>query len=410
MVRCVTSEECHAGFNRNLPNTVKPHRTIAQRDDQVTPYGWLLKALVVPPGIDGIQHIRRKKQMKKQMKPIAAVLLVLAAVLISGCTDQMSADQIAARMEAQHKSIEDFSATMVMTSSFAGETENTQVLIMTKTPDKTRSELIEPAELAGTVMVRNGSTMWTYDPAKNQVTKMALPEDEPFEIDYTELVKDLMDENEISYKGTENLDGRSTYVIEATPKDEADREFTSKTRVWVDCENWMLLGTEMYDNDGNPVMKVQYMDVTFNTGIPDSEFIFEVPEGCEVVEESFEDMMPEGITLEEARANLNFDVKTPLYLPDGYEFDHAIMFGEEVSLIYTDGSEQLYLGEQVSGAVDQPVQEMGEPEIVSINGTDGEFASMFGMNTLQWSAGGIDYSLSGTLAKEDMVKVAESVT
>ncbi len=347
--------------------------------------------------------------MKKQMKQIAAVLLVLAAVLISGCTEQMSADQIAARMEAQHESIEDFSATMVMTSSFAGETENTRVLIMTKTPDKTRSELIEPAELAGTVMVRNGSTMWTYDPAKNQVTKMVLPEDEPFEMDYTELVKNLMDENEISYKGTENLYGRSTYVIEATPRDEADREFSSKTRVWVDCENWMLLGTEMYDNDGNPVMKVQYMDVTFNTGIPDSEFIFEIPEGVEVVEESFEDMMPEEMTLERARANLTFDLKTPSYLPDGYEFDHAMMFGEEVSLIYTDGSDQLYLGEQVSDAVDQPEPKMGEPEIVSVNGTDGEFASMFGMNTLRWSAGGIDYSLSGTLTKEDMARVAESV-
>lgn len=50
-------------------------------------------------------------------------------------------------------------------------------------------------------------------------------------------------------------------------------------------------------------------------------------------------------TLEEARANLSFDVKPPSYLPDGYEFDHAMMFGEEVSLIYTDGSEQLYLRE-----------------------------------------------------------------
>lgn len=41
--------------------------------------------------------------MKKQMKQIAAVLLVLAAVLISGCTEQMSADQIAARMEAKQE-------------------------------------------------------------------------------------------------------------------------------------------------------------------------------------------------------------------------------------------------------------------------------------------------------------------
>jgi len=347
--------------------------------------------------------------MKKQ---IAAVLVVLAIVLIAGCTEQMSAEQIAAKMTAQQESIEDFSATMVMTSSFGEETDATQMKIMTKMPDKTRSEIIEPAELAGTVMVRNGNTMWMYDPAKNQVTKMTLPEDEGFEMDYTKIIKDLMDENEISFKGNENLDGRSTYVIEATPKDESTREFFSKTRVWVDRENWMLLGTEMYDQDGNSMVKVQYRDVTFNTGIPDSEFIFEIPEGAEVVETSLEERMPEKMTLEEARANLSFDVKTPSYLPDGYEFGYAMVLGgeqETVSLQYTNGQERLHLSEWFSDDTEQPESKMGEPEMVSINGADGEFTSMFGMNTLKWSADDISYSLSGTLDKEEMVKVAESM-
>jgi len=353
--------------------------------------------------------------MNKQTKQIAAVLLVLAAVLTSGCTDQiseMSADEIASMMEAKQAEIADFSATMVMTSSYGGEDMTMRATMVTKPPDKSRVEYAEPAELAGTVMVTNGSTMWTYDPAKNQVTKMALPEDEPFEMDYTSIVKDLMDENDISYKGTENVGGRSTYVIEATPKDESKRGFISKTRVWVDRENWMLLGTEMYDADGNPMVKVEYQDITFNTGIHDREFIFEVPEGAEVVETSLEDRMPEKMTLEEARANLTFDPKTPAYLPDGYEFDHAMMFGEEpnrVYLTYTNGSERLHLAEWVSDAVDQPELKRGEPEMVSINGTDGEFTSMFGMNMLQWSAGDISYSLSGGLEKDELVNVAESL-
>ena len=326
----------------------------------------------------------------------------------------MSADQIAARMEAKQESIKDFSATMVMTS-FAGETETTRAKIMTKMPDKTRSEIIEPAEFAGTLTVRNGSTMWMYDPAKNQVTKMELPDmgDEPFEMDYTSIVKDLMDENDISYKGTENVGGRSTYVIEATPKDEANRKFISKTCVWVDRENWMLLGTEMYDADGNPMVKVEYRDITFNTGVPDSEFIFEVPEGAAVVEKSFEDLMPEEMTLEEARANLTFDLRTPSYLPEGYEFDHAMVTGGErevVSLQYTNGDERLYLSEWISDDTEQSRLRMGDPEVVSINGTDGEFTSMFGMNTLQWSVGGVDYSLSGAIEKDELVNVAESMT
>ena len=354
--------------------------------------------------------------MKKQTKQIAAATIVLAAVLLTGCVDQvseMSADEIASMMEAKQESIEDFSATMVMTSSYGGEDMTMQARMVTIPPDKSRIEYIEPAELAGTVVVTNGSMMWTYDPAKNQVTKMELPEDMPSEMDYTQIVKSILDENDISLEGIEDVGGRSTYVIEATPKDESKRKFISRTRVWVDRENWMLLGTEMYDADGNPMVKVEYRDITFNTGIPDSEFIFEVPEGATVVEESFEDLMPKEMTLEEARANLSFDVKTPSYLPDGYEFDHAMMFGEEpnrVYLKYTNGSERLHLAEWVSDAVDQPESKRGEPEMVSINGADGEFTSMFGMNTLQWSAGGIDYSLSGGLEKDELVNVAESMT
>ncbi len=52
---------------------------------------------------------------------------------------------------------------------------------------------------------------------------------------------------------------------------------------------------------------------------------------------------------------------------------------------------------------------MGEPEIVEINGTDGKFTSMFGRNSLCWNADGIDYSLSGELEKDELVKVAESI-
>ena len=351
--------------------------------------------------------------MKKELKLIAAVLMVLAAVLFTGCVEEMSADQIAARMKANQESIKDFSATIVITSSFGGETTTMQALMMTKSPDKSRFEYIEPAELAGMVMVTNGSTMWRYDPARNRVTKMELRETEcgPFDMDYTEIIRSLLNETDISYEGTESVNGRSAYVLNITPRDETELvQDITNTRAWVDCENWMLLGMEIYDPDGNLAVKAEYRDITFNTGIPDSEFIFEVPEDAVVVEESFEDRMPREMTLEDARVNLAFDMKTPSYLPDGCEFDHAVVFGENrVSLMYTNGSELLHISEWVGDAVDHIEPEISDPEVVSINGTDGEFGSVFGINTLRWSADDIEYSLSGMLAKEEMVRVAESV-
>ena len=124
-------------------------------------------------------------------------------------------------------------------------------------------------------------------------------------------------------------------------------------------------------------------------------------------------MMPEKMTLEEARVNLTFDLNTPSYLPEGYELDdHAMVTGGErevVSLKYTNGDERLHLSEWISDDTEQSGMMRGNPEVVRINGIDGEFTSMFGMNTLQWSADGISYSLSGAIEKDELVNVAESL-
>ena len=361
--------------------------------------------------------------MKKQTKQIASALIVIATILITGCTEQtseMSVDEITSKMEAKQAEIKDFSATMVTTFQVGGEDMTTRATIVTKPPDKSRIEYIEPAEVAGKVEVTNGSTIWTYDPAENRVTKMKLPDlEDPPEMDYTGIgiIRALLDETDISLEDIEDVDGRGTYLLNATPKDGVKtRGIFVRMRVWVDHENWMVLGIAWFDKDDNLITKVEYRGITFNTGIPDSEFVFEAPAGAEVVETSFEDMMPGEMTLEDARANLTFDLKTPSYLPDGYVFDHAMLLGdlygseqEILSLKYTNGSGILHLRECVSDGSDQLKPAMGEPEIVEINGTDGEFTSMFGRNSLQWSADGIDYSLSGEFEQDELVNVAESL-
>ncbi len=118
------------------------------------------------------------------------------------------------------------------------------------------------------------------------------------------------------------------------------------------------------------------------------------------------------MTLDEAGVNLTFDLRTPSYLPEGYEFDHAMVTGGErevVSLQYTNGDERLHLSEWISDDTEQSRMRMGDPEVVSINGTDGELTSMFGVNMLQWRADGVSYSLSGALEKDELVNVAESL-
>ena len=130
----------------------------------------------------------------------------------------MSAEQIAQQMKAKQDSIKDFSATMVISSSFGGKDEVAKANMMNKMPDKNRIEYLEPAEMAGQVMVNDGKTIWSYDPEKNEVTRMDMPEFTPSEQDYAQSIKELLNQTDISYQGTEKFEGRSVYNIKASPK------------------------------------------------------------------------------------------------------------------------------------------------------------------------------------------------
>lgn len=209
------------------------------------------------------------------------VLAVILVSLLSGCTE-MSADQIANKMKENQNTIKDFSATMVMSSSIMGNNLNLKAKILNKMPEKSRIEYIEPSEMAGQVAVSDGNTIWSYDPRTNVVTKMALPEnDKSFQMDYT-FIKELLNETDISYQATEKFEGRNVYVIKASPKN-ADIMMGGRYTMFVDSETWMPLKIDMFDKDDKLMISIEYREIKFNTGIPDSEFEFKIPAGAKVV-------------------------------------------------------------------------------------------------------------------------------
>lgn len=81
----------------------------------------------------------------------------------------------------------------------------------------------------------------------------------------------------------EEIDGRPAYLLETSPKEEEEGfKLADGMKIWVDKETWMPLRYEMYDSDGDLVMELEIHDLEINTGIQDSEFVFEVPEGATV--------------------------------------------------------------------------------------------------------------------------------
>ncbi len=357
-------------------------------------------------------------------KTLAVLLLLVSALFVSGCTEELSAEEIAEQMQEKEASIQDYSYTMQMTSHFGGQTLESEARVLQKKPDRMKTVTMEPEEEAGAIVVSDGEIMWTYDPKTNTVMKMEMPETlDAGEMDYVGIIGEFLSETDVSLLGMEEIDGRSAYLLETSPKEEGEGiQLLDGVKLWVDKETWMPLRYEMYDSEGGLMIELEIRDLKVNQGIPDSEFVFEVPEGATVKTvdlDSFE--IPEQTTLEEARESAGFEILVPEYLPEGYAFNQSAVLNnswiapegqacETVSLIYENKEEDIISLSETVYETEAPENAiMDSAEDISVNGKDGKYLVFGDMKILRWKIGNVNLSLTVSLEKDELLKIAESI-
>lgn len=229
-------------------------------------------------------------------KIVFMLLLVSYIVFASGCVDESDAkdpkllsEEIAANMQEKENSVNDSSYTLYMTTYSEGEkTSESEFEVMYKKPNMKKT-ITKGAENES-IMIYDGKIEWLYDPETNIVQKLTIPEESQSEIDYFKLFNDILNEYNVSLLGNDTIDGRNTYLLEAKPKEtEGTDKKIDKIRIWADEETWLPLKYEVYQNTQRIEIEIQNLKI--NTGIPDTEFVFDVPEGAEVVEMDFEDLL-----------------------------------------------------------------------------------------------------------------------
>ena len=342
--------------------------------------------------------------------------LISSSLFVEGCIDgELSSEQIAEKMQQKQDSTEDYSYTMYMTMEFGDQKMVTEADVMYKKPNQFKSVVKQPAQTAGSFTVSDDKTMWIYDPQQNTVVVMKLSEtSEQNEMDYQKIIEMMLNGSDFSLAGVEDFDGRTAYIIKMSPKDESYWGIFGDMKVWIDKETWMPLKMKMKDSDGNPVYSIEYQNFQINTGISDDEFQFEVPESAEVqIMDMNELVLLQAMTLEEAREETTFDILVPSYLPDGHEFEDAMViqgFVETVSLTYKNGDERLGISEIVFEDEPQTSLIMNSAEVVSIKGIEGKLVTVFDdSKVLQWEMENIRLTLSGSLDKEELIQIAESM-
>ncbi len=329
------------------------------------------------------------------MKRLWAFLtLLIAATLIVGCT-QMSAKEIAKKMEEKYKAVKDMEGTMVTTIYVNGKKIVRVTKFAMKKPDKYWSDS------ENYTVVSNGTVMWIYDKKRNEVTIMKLPKKKP-KFDYGELIEDLMNNTNVKLLGSEKVSGRDCYVIEAIPK---TKTLCIKEKLWIDKEYWYPLKIE--SDYGKLKLTMEYKDVKFNTGISDSLFEFKPPKGAKVVEQKLF-TPPKKLTLEEAQKRVNFTITVPKYTA-GFKFDYAYVFKfdgrEMVSLYYTKDDQKLVIAESTG----YPKTPLPNATKVNINGITAEYSQVLGISILRFYKGNVSITISTKLPKDEVIDIAESM-
>ncbi|MCM2466251.1 DUF4367 domain-containing protein [Methanoculleus oceani] len=357
-----------------------------------------------------------------------AIALLLALACTAGClgtaADPPPADEIAARFVAAEEQATDFSATVAITAG----SENVTVRLLRKGPENYRLEYLEPADLAGTIVVSNGTRKWRYDP----VTRTALTVAGPYMKaafsepqypgwaegvrGYMETVAESLAERNASYLGTETVCGRTAYLLEVAG---GSRLFEAPTRyreavhrftAWIDAETWLLLSVEMYGKDGNLILSAEYTDPSANTGLPDDLFAFDPPTGVEVRPMPTAAITP--LFLWSTDDVRRYGAAMPSYLPEGYVFaDGTHLPGAYTTLRFTNGSDELEFVQRLYDPYRAEAVLPGTPESVPLSGgREAGYVSADGRDQLRWSAGGYSYRITcGMLGRDELMRVAESV-
>ena len=196
----------------------------------------------------------------------------------------MNAEEIVAGMEKNQneieKEIKDMSYTMFMKVSIGDVRRTGETDVLYKKPKKYKVISKKNSSIFS-IIVTNGTITWSYKPQENLVRILNIPSHDfvPL-IVYTKVIKFMLNSSsKAEYKGTELIENRKAHKIMLALKKQQDN---FSYGFWMDDKTGLLLKNQTYQDD-EPIMTLEHKNFKINTGVQDSEFEFEIPEGVTVI-------------------------------------------------------------------------------------------------------------------------------
>jgi outer membrane lipoprotein-sorting protein len=366
---------------------------------------------------------KRRCVMRQKVWIMFSLFLVLGLVL-AGCGDRMTAEEIVDRMRETVDSTQDAHGVVTVKLNAQGTDMSVTAEIWEKSPNKLRAVVLDASEpgLAGTTMVSDGQQAWYYEPERNRVMvgqageiEMPLPQEALSGLQ--EVIQEVLDVSNVELAGEEEVAGRDTYKLTLSPKEDTDEEVfpgDGIATLWVDQEQWIVLkATYEADVFGQGGMEVQSFEL--NPGLDDALFTFEIPEGATVVD--VEAQQPVPLTLDEAKAQAEFPLLVPEYVPGGATLIEVFKMGDSIILRYDhspDVSFAIVQGSELSelAPLETQVAAMtARVQDITVRGHTGTAISdEAGGNTIvYWTENYVTVTVVGHVGLDEALQVAESL-
>ncbi|HYD50788.1 MAG TPA: outer membrane lipoprotein chaperone LolA [Terriglobales bacterium] len=212
-------------------------------------------------------------------------LLALVSLTVGGLASSPSAQgatdaqAIVQRVQARYDATADFTADVVqeMTIASLNKTMTTHGTVAFKKPGRMRWEFTDGDPQ---IIVADGTTLWFYKPKETQVFKA--PFNAAFRsatpISFLTGVGQLTTDFDVQLDGVTD-DGEYLYLMLVPKKDAGD---LGRVRLLITRDSADIRGAEVFDPMGN-VSKLRFKNVRRNLGLSEDKFVFEIPDGVDVI-------------------------------------------------------------------------------------------------------------------------------
>lgn len=380
-----------------------------------------------------LPHARRR---------LVLVAALAALLLVAGCSGSTESEpELPSGTEAaeQFSTLGAYNATVVFESKNDTITSRSELTVRPAT-----GERYEEVVTGGNrrITVSNGTTTWSYRPADNEVTITSLeggsgPRNQTSRI--RKLFEAVEGEQatesqvvpffpllsptsaapasspaaqtglwsgpvEVRYEGVEAVGDRDAHAFEMESAEGTDKQMHQS--LYVDTEHYVVLQREwelelqVAGESERIAGSMRVEDIEFEPTLHDDIFEFEPPENASVTRpgrniDSFE-------SYDALVAGSDKPVPSP-QPPAGFAFDSGSNTTSGVTLVYTNGTADVFVTRRTTGGVRE------EAEQITRSGRTYFYIDRRDRRTVQWACDGAVYAVGGQVDRETVLGVADTV-